>query len=68
MIYNVFHVLLLEQNITRKRQVDNQALSEPKSKFEAGDNKEYKVEALINRAVYGKKANNQMPGLYYLVL
>ncbi len=32
------------------------------------DDKEYKVKAIINSAAYGKKTNNQMLGLYYLVL
>ncbi len=59
---------LLEQDITRKGRV-NKALpeSEKEVEFEAGDNKEYEVEAIINSAVYGKQANDQMPGLYYLV-
>ncbi len=67
-IYNVFHVSLLEQDTTRRRQVDK-ALPEPEREveFEAGDNKEYEVEAIINSAVYGQQANDQMPGLYYLV-
>ena len=39
-IYNVFHVSLLEQDTTRKRQVDK-ALLELEKEFETGDNKEY---------------------------
>ncbi len=68
-IYDVFHVSLLEQDITRKRQVDKAlSKSEKDVEFEVGDNKEYKVETIINRAVYGQQANsNQMLGLYYLV-
>ncbi len=48
----------------------DKALPEPKKEveFEAGDNKEYKVEAIIGSAVHGQQANGQMPGLYYLVL
>ncbi len=47
----------------------DKALPEPEKEveFEAGDNKEYKVEAIIDSAVYGQQANDQMPGLYYLV-
>ncbi len=69
-IHDVFHVSLLEQDTTRKRQVDNKALPEPEKEleFEAGGNKEYEVEAIIDSAVYGQQVNNQMPGLYYLVL
>ncbi len=49
--------------------MDNKALPEPEKEFEAGDDKEYEVEAIIDSAVYGQQANNnQMPGLYYLVL
>ncbi len=65
-LYNVFHISLLEQNIIKKKQVNNTL---PKSEnFEIGDDKEYEVEAIIDSAVYGKEANNQMPSLYYLIL
>ena len=45
---------LLKQNTTRKKRVDK-ALPEPKKdlEFEAGDNKEYKMGAIIDSAVYG---------------
>ncbi len=48
----------------------DKALPEPEKEFEfqARDNKEYKVKAIIDSAVYGQQANDQMPGLYYLVL
>ncbi len=60
---------LLEQDITRRRRVDK-TLPEPKKdlEFEAGSNKEYEVEAIIDSAMYSQQANNQMPDLYYLVL
>ncbi len=60
---------LLEQDTTRKGRVDK-ALPKPEKEFEfeVGDNKEYEVEAIIDSAVYDQQANNQMPGLYYLVL
>ncbi len=58
---------LLEQDITRKRQVDNKALSESEKEFEVGDNKEYEIEVIIDSAIYGQQANNQIPSLYYLV-
>ncbi len=53
----------------RKRRVDK-ALPELEKdlEFKAGDDKEYKVKAIIDSAVYGQQANDQMPGLYYLVL
>ncbi len=67
-IHDVFHVLLLEQDTTRKVRVDK-ALPEPEKEleFDAGGNKEYKVKAIINSAVYGQQANDQMSGLYYFV-
>ncbi len=56
---------LLEQDTTRKGRVDK-ALPEPEKEveFEAGDNKEYEVEAIIDSVVYSQQANDQMPGLY----
>ncbi len=61
-------MLLLEQDTTRKGRVDK-ALPEPEKEieFEAGDNKEYEVKAIIDNAVYDQQANDQIPGLYYLV-
>ncbi len=62
-------MLLLEQDITRKKRVDK-VLPEPEKdvKFEAKGNKEYKVKPIIDSAVYDQQANSdQMPGLYYLV-
>ncbi len=35
--------------------------------FEAEDNKEYEVKAIIDSAVYSQQANDQMLGLDYLV-
>ncbi len=70
-IHDVFYVLLLEQDTTRKGRVDNNALSKPEKEleFEARGDKEYEVETIIGSAVYRQQANNnQMPGLYYLVL
>ncbi len=60
---------LLEQNTTRKGRVDNKSLPEPEKEleFKAGGNKEYEVKAIIDSTVYGQQANDQIPGLYYLV-
>ena len=63
-------MLLLEQDPTRKNQVDNALLEIEKNlKFEAGGNKKYEVEAIIDSVVYGQQANgsDQVPGFYYLV-
>ena len=35
--------------------------------FEAGDNKEYKVDGIWDSVVYAKESVGQLPGLYYLV-
>ena len=35
--------------------------------FEAGDDKEYKVDGIWDSAVYAKESAGQLPGLYYLV-
>ncbi len=63
-IYDVFHVSLLEQNITRKGWVEIAV------KLDKGDSEEYEVEAIRNSAVYIKESDNShhLPGLYYLVL
>ncbi len=50
--------------------MDSKALPELEKEleFEAGGNKEDEVKAIINIAVYGQQANDQMSGLYYLIL
>ena len=45
----------------------NELFPEPEPEFDAGNNKEYKVEAIIDSVVYAKKAERQLPGLYYLI-
>ena len=42
-IHNVFHISLLEQDIMKKRQVNDTQLN---FKFKVGYNKEYKVESI----------------------
>ena len=54
-----------------KKQLDKVLLDlEKELEFEARDNKEYKVKAIVDSAIYSQQANdsNQMPGFYYLVL
>ena len=36
--------------------------------FEAGNNKEYKVEGIQDSAIYAKESVEQLPGLYYLIM
>ena len=54
--------------IPKKRQVDNPALSEPEREFEVRNNKEYKVEAIIDSAIYNYEVETYLLDLYYLVL
>lgn len=62
-------MLLLKQNTIIKEQINqNNAMSELKREFKTKNNKKYKVKAIMNSVVYGKKINNQIQGLYYLVL
>ncbi len=70
-IHDIFYVSLLEQDTTKKRQVDEILPELEKDlEFETGGHKEYEVKAIIDSAVYDQQANNsdQMPGFYYLVL
>lgn len=64
-IYNVFHMSLLEQDITKKKQVENNLIQ---LEFKAGTNEEYKIEGIRDSAVYAKKSKSSyLPKLYYLV-
>ena len=63
-IYDVFHVSLLEQDITKKGRVNDMQLN---FEFEAGDNKEYEVDGIWDSTVYARESAGQLPGLYYLV-
>ena len=66
-IHDIFHVSLLEQDITRKGRVDKKTAEQ--LEFETGsNNEEYKVEDICNSAVYAKESEaGHLPGLYYLV-
>lgn len=57
---------LLEFDTTRKRRA-KKTLTKPK-KFEARNNKEYEVKAIIDDMMYKKKINNKIPSFYYFVL
>ena len=57
---------LLEQNITRKKRVDENAATQ--LEFEAGDDEEYKVKKIWNSAIYVLESKaGHLPGLYYLI-
>ena len=57
---------LLEQDTTKKGQM-NELFPESEPEFDAGNNKKYAVEAIIDSAVYAKEAERHLPSLYYLV-
>ena len=59
-IHVVFHVSLLEQDTTKKRQVNDMQLD---FEFEDGDNKEYEIDCIPDSAVYAKESAGQLPGL-----
>ena len=61
-IHDVFHVSLLEQDITRKGREFSVR------EFEPGDDNKYEVEAIRDSAIYAKKANKHLLELYYLVI
>ena len=63
-VYNIFYILLLKQNITKKRQVNDMQLQ-----FEAGNDKKYKFDGIQNSVVYAKVSiTSRLSELYYLVL
>lgn len=65
-IHNIFHMSLLKQDITKKRQVDEKVRQ---INFEVGNNKEYKIEAIWNSMVYARESDlGYLPRIYYLVL
>ena len=59
-------MLLLEQDTIRKRQM-NELFLELEPEFDADDNKKYEVEVIIDSAIYTKKAERHLSGLYYLI-
>ena len=65
-IHDIFHISLLKQDTTKKGRM-NELFPKPEPEFDAGNNKEYEVEAIIDSAVYAKKAERHLLGLYYLI-
>ena len=58
----MFYVSLLEQDITKK---EREFLM---PEFKLDNNKDCKLEAIRDSAVYTKKADGYLPRLYYLVI
>ena len=67
-IHNIFYVSLLEHDTTRKGRVDEEIRQ---MKFNnngnGNNNREYKVEAIWDSAVYARELEVYLLGLYYLV-
>ena len=66
-IHDVSHMLLLDQDTTRKGRVNEKVRQ---MEFDAGDNEseEYKMEAIWDNAVYARESESgHLPCLYYLV-
>ena len=64
-------MLLLKQDTTKRRWIDNKALLKPEKylEFDVRGDKEYEVKAIIDSTVYGQQINNnQIPGFYYFIL
>ena len=64
-MHDVFHVLLLKQDTTSKKQVDIKDVTELDTN--KNDNRKYKVESIHNSAIYAKKSMGHLLRLYYLV-
>ena len=62
--YNIFSLLLLEQNITKKKWIDENIMELNNKK----DSKKNKVEVIFNSTVYAiKSKSDHLLKLYYLV-
>lgn len=65
-IYDVFYISLLEQDITKREQMDK-----TRSWMEFENNsgsEEYKFEAIYDNAIYINKLESYLSGFYYLIL
>ena len=62
----MFHVLLLEENITKREAVDQKIANQ--FEFEEGEQPEQEVDSIIDSMVFAKKAiDSRLPELYYLI-
>ncbi len=65
-IHLVFHVSLLERDVTRREAVDQKIADQ--LEFEEGEKPEQKVDSIIDSIVFAKEAIDGRPlGLYYLI-
>lgn len=57
-IYNVFYISLLEQDIIKKRGVDE---TTSQLKYDKNGNKKYKFKVIYNSIVYTRKSKGHLP-------
>lgn len=66
-MYDVFQLLLLEKNISRKKQV-NKVTFQLKFDVKDDNSKEFQVEAIYDNEIYViELENNHLLGIYYMV-
>lgn len=64
-IHDIFHVLLLKQNTTRKKQVEENVTQ---LEFRASDHEEYKIEGICNNIIFAKELEiGYLLVFYYLI-
>lgn len=61
----MFYVLLLEQNTTKKGQMDKKV--ENITEFDIGSNSKYKVRKIRDSVVCAKESDGHLSELYYLI-
>lgn len=64
-IYSIFHIFTPKHDITKKKQI-KQKVANLDLKIDA--NKDYELKSMKNNAMYTRKAQGQLPDLYYLIL
>ena len=62
-MYNIFHMLLLEQKIIKKARINKNILKLDTNK----NSSKYEVEAICNSIVYIKKLPTYLLAFYYLI-
>ena len=62
----MFHVLLLERDVTRREAVDQKIANQ--LKFEEGEQPEQEIDLILDSMIFAEKAvNSRPPRLYYLI-
>ncbi len=62
----MFHILLLERDVTRKEAVDQKIADQ--LEFEEREKLEQEVDSIIDSMVFVEEAiDGRLPGLYYLI-